>query len=77
MEEKPFVTVLIPAYNESKAIQFTVEAVKSVRKIDQIIVVNDCSTDNTSEIAKAAGAEVVDMPRNLGKGGALNYVCER
>jgi glycosyltransferase involved in cell wall biosynthesis len=73
MEEKPFVTVLIPAYNESKAIQFTVEAVKSVRKIDQIIVVNDCSTDNTSEIAKAAGAEVVDMPRNLGKGGALNY----
>jgi glycosyltransferase involved in cell wall biosynthesis len=73
MEEKLYVTVLIPAYNESKAIQFTVAAVKSVGKVDQIIVVNDCSTDNTGELAKAAGAEVVDLPKNLGKGGALNY----
>jgi hypothetical protein len=73
MEDKPYVTVLIPAYNESKAIQLTVEAVKSVTKVDQVIVVNDCSNDNTSELAKAAGAEVIDLPHNLGKGGALNY----
>jgi glycosyltransferase involved in cell wall biosynthesis len=73
MKEKLYVTVLIPAYNESKAIQFTVEAVKSVGKVDQIVVVNDYSTDNTSELAKAAGAEVVDLPKNLGKGGALNF----
>jgi glycosyltransferase involved in cell wall biosynthesis len=72
-ETKPFVTVLIPAYNESKSIQSTVEAVKSVGKVDQVIVVNDCSADNTSELAKTAGAEVFDLPHNLGKGGALNY----
>jgi glycosyltransferase involved in cell wall biosynthesis len=73
MEAKPYVSVLIPAYNESKTIRFTVEAVKSVGKVDQIIVVNDCSTDNTSELAKEAGVEVVDLPKNLGKGGAMNY----
>jgi glycosyltransferase involved in cell wall biosynthesis len=73
MEAKPYVSVLIPAYNESKAIRFTVEAVKSVGKVDQIIVVNDCSTDNTSELAKEAGVEVIDLPKNLGKGGAMNY----
>jgi hypothetical protein len=71
-ETKPFVTVLIPAYNESESIQATVEAVRSVSKVDQVIVVNDYSTDNTSELAKAAGAEVIDLPHNLGKGGALN-----
>lgn len=73
MEEKQYVTVLIPAFNEEDYIQATIEAIKTLNKVDQIIVVNDCSTDHTSELAKAAGAEVIDLPRNLGKGGALNY----
>jgi glycosyltransferase involved in cell wall biosynthesis len=73
MEENRTVTVLIPAYNESASIRSTVEAVKSLDKVAQIIVVNDCSSDNTSELARAAGAEVIDLPKNLGKGGAMNY----
>jgi glycosyltransferase involved in cell wall biosynthesis len=73
MEDNLMVTVLIPAYNESNSIRSTVEAVKSLGKVDQIIVVNDCSADNTSELARSAGAEVIDLPKNLGKGGAMNY----
>jgi hypothetical protein len=73
MEENRMVTVLIPAYNESGSIRFTVEAVKSLDKVSQVIVVNDCSSDNTGELARAAGAEVIDLPKNLGKGGAMNH----
>jgi len=67
------VTILIPAYNESATILETIKAVQNVSKIKQIIVINDCSKDNTSELAKSTGVEVIDLPQNLGKGGALNY----
>ncbi|MGE5583391.1 MAG: glycosyltransferase family 2 protein [Bacillota bacterium] len=70
MEE--IVTALIPAYNESKTIQATVQAIKETGLVNQIIVINDCSQDDTSRLAQEAGAEVLDLPRNLGKGGALN-----
>jgi Glycosyltransferases involved in cell wall biogenesis len=70
--EKDLLTALIPAYNESKLIQATIQAVKDSGMIDQIIVINDCSHDDTSRLAEMAGAEVLDLPRNLGKGGALN-----
>lgn len=74
MENKEdIVTVLIPAFNEAAHIQETVKAVKSLSQVDQIIVINDCSQDETSQLAKEAGAEVIDLPHNLGKGGALNY----
>jgi glycosyltransferase involved in cell wall biosynthesis len=70
--KEEWLTVLIPAYNESNTIQATIQAVKSTGLVDQIIVINDCSHDDTSRLAKEAGAEVLDLPRNLGKGGALN-----
>jgi glycosyltransferase involved in cell wall biosynthesis len=71
-ERQNLLTVLIPAYNESKSIQATIQAVKDSGMVDQVIVINDCSQDDTSRLAKEAGAEVLDLPRNLGKGGALN-----
>lgn len=67
------VIVLIPAYNEEQYIQDTVKAVKSCGKVDQVVVINDCSKDNTSQLAKEAGACVIDLEHNLGKGGALNF----
>ncbi|HEX3048272.1 MAG TPA: glycosyltransferase family 2 protein [Bacillota bacterium] len=66
------VTILIPAYNESQTIQDTIRAVQSIGKVHQIIVINDCSQDNTSQLAQETGALVVNLSRNLGKGGALN-----
>jgi glycosyltransferase involved in cell wall biosynthesis len=68
-----FVTILVPAYNEAKNIQATIQAIKSIGKVDQIIVVNDGSHDETSALARQTGVEVYDMEKNAGKGGALNY----
>lgn len=67
------VTIIIPAYNEGKSIQDTVQAVKCLRVVNQVIVVNDCSIDDTGKIAESAGAEVFNLPKNVGKGGAINF----
>ncbi|KNZ70748.1 family 2 glycosyl transferase [Thermincola ferriacetica] len=66
------VSVLIPAYNEAKYIFQTVAAVKKIPEVDEVFVIDDASTDNTSELAKKAGAEVLTLRENHGKGGALN-----
>ena len=68
------IIAVIPAYNEEDRLRATLQAVKSISGIDKIIVVNDGSTDKTSEVACAQGVTVVDLPENRGKGGALNAV---
>ncbi|HEX3011093.1 MAG TPA: glycosyltransferase family 2 protein [Syntrophomonadaceae bacterium] len=68
----PTVTVVIPAYNETDRIVDTIKAVKKINNIDEIIVMNDGSTDDTSDKAKAEGVTVVDLNPNRGKGGAMN-----
>lgn len=70
--ERPRVSVLIPAYNEEKRIYQTVRSVLQVPWVDEVIVVDDASTDRTAELAQAAGARVIRLGRNRGKGGALN-----
>ena len=63
---KPRVVAVIPCYNTAPHIA---EVVTKVRQyVDQVIVVDDGSTDATAEIARAAGAEVVSHKRNLGYG---------
>ncbi|NLW90475.1 MAG: glycosyltransferase family 2 protein [Syntrophomonadaceae bacterium] len=73
----PNVTVVVPAYNEEKRIVSTIEAIRDIPLVDQIIVVNDGSSDNTSTLARKAGAEVIDLQPNRGKGGAMNAVLPR
>jgi len=65
------VSILIPAFNEEAAIGGVVERLKQIRPNDEILVIDDASTDHTSERAKAAGAHVVKHLHNLGYGGAL------
>jgi glycosyltransferase involved in cell wall biosynthesis len=62
---------LIPAHNEAERIASTLEALASVPGIDEIIVVDDASTDDTAKIALQRHATVLRLERNLGKGGAL------
>lgn len=63
--------IIIPAYNEEDAIAGVLNDVKDSKPNTDILVVNDGSNDNTSEIAKNAGAMVIDLPFNLGYGGAV------
>jgi glycosyltransferase involved in cell wall biosynthesis len=64
------ITVVIPAYNETRFIGSTV--LKARAYADTVIVVDDGSSDNTAEVAEAAGAVLVRHNCNLGKGAALN-----
>lgn len=66
------ISVLIPAYNEEDGIFDTVKAVLQVPDVHQVIVVDDGSQDDTAAKAKLAGAQVISLPQNCGKGKALN-----
>lgn len=66
------ISALIPAYNESDRIPATILAVRGLSVVDEIIVVDDGSQDDTAQQAEAAGADVVFRQKNQGKGGALN-----
>ncbi len=65
------ISAVIPAFNEEQTIGSVVRAVRASSDIDVVIVVNDGSTDRTSAIARSAGATVIDLPHNIGKGGAM------
>lgn len=57
----PIIKVIIPAYNESRSIGLVVNDVPHF--VNEIIVVDNNSTDDTGEVAKAAGATVVYQPK--------------
>lgn len=61
--------IVVPAYNEEKTIAEVVRAAREVA--DQVLVVDDGSSDRTGDIAAAAGATVVRHAVNRGLGGAL------
>jgi biofilm PGA synthesis N-glycosyltransferase PgaC len=67
-------TVIIPAYNEAASVGDTVRSVLAqTTPPARIVVVDDCSTDETRELARLAGAEVVSPEQNTGsKAGAQN-----
>lgn len=62
---------IIPAYNEKQSIIFTVEDIKKNAPDFDYVIINDCSTDNTMDICKYNGYNVLNLPINLGIGGAV------
>ncbi len=78
----PTLSIVIPAYNEAKTIRLILDKVISVELIDniqkEIIIINDCSTDNTEEVLKdylaqhsLANIKLFNQPKNMGKGAAI------
>jgi glycosyltransferase involved in cell wall biosynthesis len=63
------ILVVIPALDAEGTLVPVVKA--SLAHLPDVVVVNDGSTDRTPDVAAAAGAMVIDHPRNLGKGAAL------
>lgn len=71
---KAKVVAVVSAYNEEERITPTLEALRSVPQIDEIIVVDDASSDGTAQQASNSQVKVISLERNRGKGGALNLV---
>lgn len=61
--------VIIPALNAERTIAAVVRNCKAVN--DDLLVIDDGSTDRTADVARQAGAQVIGYPVNRGKGGAL------
>lgn len=74
MHELPFVSVIIPVYNGSKYIERCLDALMSSSYPSfEIIVVDDCSTDDTVSIAQQKGAKVLQLSKQSGQSTARNY----
>ncbi|MBN2105723.1 glycosyltransferase family 2 protein [bacterium] len=69
----PEVSIIVPAYNESKGIGITLEKLKNMAQPNrwEIIVVDDGSTDDTHTIAESYKVKVIRHKRNLGYGASL------
>jgi len=69
------IAIIVPAYNEEKSISSVVDDINSVAKENNLnitaIVVNDCSTDTTSEVISKLNCVKLNLPINLGIGGAV------
>ena len=65
------ISAVIPAYNEASRIVHTLNQVKLY--VDEIIVVDDASTDNTAALAKECGAKVLTQTNNKGYIDAIKY----
>jgi len=63
--------VIMPAWNEAESVGNTVAEVIRTGPNCDVLVVDDGSTDNTADLAEAAGATVLRLPFNLGVGGAM------
>lgn len=72
---------IIPAYNEEKSILGVVEDIRKNAPGFDYVIINDCSTDGTRRICLENNLNFIDLPVNLGIGGAVQtgyrYALER
>ena len=65
-------SAVIPAHNEGRTIRQVIAPLVGHPLIDDVIVVDDASTDDTASLAHSAGATVLSMPQNGGKAAAMS-----
>lgn len=65
------VLVVLPAWNEERSLPSVLAEIREHLPHVGVLVVNDGSHDSTSAVARAAGVPVLDLPFNLGVGGAM------
>lgn len=65
------VSAIVPAFNEEKNVADVLRVLLSSKDLDQVILVDDGSTDKTSEVGKSLGATVIKLEKNKGKGNAM------
>ncbi len=68
------IAAIVPAFNEERTIASVVKPLVDSKLFSDIIVISDGSSDNTAELARAAGATLVhQLPKNQGKAAALQH----
>jgi len=72
----PAIIAVVPAHDEAERISATVAAIGSIAAVGATLVVDDGSADATALLAEEAGATVLRLPRNVGKGSALEAGIE-
>lgn len=65
------ILVIMPAWNESEAVGNTVQEVFDYGPPCDVLVIDDGSRDSTAKVARKAGATVIQLPFNMGVGGAM------
>ncbi|MGJ9576840.1 glycosyltransferase family 2 protein [Actinotignum sp. GS-2025c] len=70
-DRHPRLVVLIPAWNEEEALPAVLTELRQAVPHASLVVINDCSRDATAQVAAAGGATVLNLPINLGVGGAM------
>jgi polyisoprenyl-phosphate glycosyltransferase len=71
-------TAIVPAYNEASRIASVLSVLTATGSLGEIIVVDDGSKDNTTEVASTfPEVRVVRLPQNLGKAGAMTEGARR
>jgi len=71
MLEMREILVIVPAYNEAANVAAVIKEVREALPHADVLVINDGSADDTGAVARRASAYVVDLPYNLGIGGAV------
>lgn len=70
------VIVAVPIYNEADRITDTIKGLKSVKAIDEILIIDDGSIDNTGQVIKELDVSIINVPENQGKGNAMKIAIE-
>ncbi len=75
MADTPYLSIVIPVYNEEKVIGLLIDSInKAMRKYQrsyEILIVNDGSTDKTPDVLTKTTVRVVNHPYNIGNGAAV------
>ncbi|OIN56360.1 glycosyltransferase family 2 protein [Arsenicibacter rosenii] len=70
------ILIIIPCYNEEDSIAAVIQQVNSQKFADRldidVLAINDCSTDNTLEVMQQSNCKYLNLPINLGIGGAMH-----
>ena len=77
---RPSVTILMPAYNEEATIETIIKQVLALEFVTELVVVDDCSKDNTSGIVASiedSRIKLFKMDKNSGKTAAINHAISK
>src|SRR3954451_8487743 len=71
------VVIVVAAHNEADRLPATLAALDEAFPGARVIVADDGSSDETAEVGRGGGAEVVSTGRDIGKGGAMTLAARR